>query len=209
MSKFTDVALVRRESVDVEDGTSDLDGGPDSRANIPLLRRFTRVRPRDSREAARDKFEHSVRISSVVKYRTLQGQEKSPIPGRFGFSERPEICLCIAHGSAWLIKGSRGSIVSAPTCARRALRASTSSSCRRMHVRYLVDGRWEPRSKANRMCLKIDSRATRKFVEFPHLTRRIADRFPVSREELGDLRQDAFYAILWNPDFLFWEASWI
>lgn len=71
VSKFTDVTLVPRESVDVKDGTSDLDDGPgtDSRASILLLRRSTRVRPRDSREAVRDNFEHSVGISSVVKYR--------------------------------------------------------------------------------------------------------------------------------------------
>lgn len=47
-----------------------------------------------------------------------------------------------------------------------------------MHVRYLV-GRWEPDPKANRVCLKIDSRATRKFIGFPHLTFNMEDRQPV------------------------------
>lgn len=79
MSKFTDVALVPRESVDVETGAGSLDAvpGTDLRANVQLSRCSPRVSPRDSREAARDEFEHSVRISSVVKSdRALRERDK-------------------------------------------------------------------------------------------------------------------------------------
>lgn len=86
MSKFTDGPLVPGESVDVEDGTSLDDGlSTDLRANVPRPPSSTRVFPRESREVARDKFEYSVGISSVVKYLAPLDQNESGSRARLIF----------------------------------------------------------------------------------------------------------------------------
>lgn len=93
VSKFTDVVRVSRESV--ETGTRNLGDGADSRANVLLLRSPTRVCPQDSREASCDKSERSVRISSVVKCRTLR-RERAGF-GVSRFSEPAAVSACRAQ----------------------------------------------------------------------------------------------------------------
>lgn len=149
MSNFTDEVFVPEESAnnDGNDSTSSLsnDSDRDLFSNALLLRNPTRtlipVHSWGSRTATHNEFKH-FGFSSVIKYSHSTSDEKK---AEFPSSERTRKCLLTAHGSAWLIKGSRGSVVSTPcpcwvfVCLPRL-----------MHVRYLADCRWELDPEVNR-----------------------------------------------------------